>query len=134
MNNIIFNGAMGDTITISGVLKHLSLKINQPVTLHTNWPEIFDNNPYVKESLYRNGMEPNLQPCDNLFVNNLYSCNYVKHYFNQLNMEYTNDVETKIIFNKDEITLAKDELKEFNNYKKNLFCYHRFLFELLLIS
>jgi ADP-heptose:LPS heptosyltransferase len=124
MNPIIFDGALGDTITLSGVLKDLHKKTNELVTLYTNWPEIFDNNPYIKSSLPRNRMLSNLEPCRNVFVNNLYSCNCVKHYYEQLGIEYPSvaNIDTKIYFTDEEIKSAEEELKEFSQYKKIAVC------------
>jgi len=120
MNTIVFDGALGDTICISGVLKDLHKKTNELVTLYTNWPEIFDNNPYIKSSLPRNRMLSNLEPCRNVFVNNLYNCNIVKHYYEQLGIEYPSvaNIDTKIYFTDEEIKSAEEELKQFCGHKK----------------
>jgi ADP-heptose:LPS heptosyltransferase len=116
MNDIIFDGAIGDTIGLSSIFETIYITTGKKPKVYTNFPEIFYNNPYIEFSNSRNGMQPNLSPC------RVYSCNIIKHYFEQLNLKYTDVDKNKIYLTNDEINLAKEELKAFDGYKKIAVC------------
>lgn len=118
MNNeiqIIFDGAIGDTIGLSSICEILSKLGKEPV-LYTNFPFIFDNNPNIKASYHRNGRIPNIEPC------RVYSCNIVNHYLTQLGIDIINSVTPKIYLSKSEISLSEQEFYEFGNNKKIAVC------------
>jgi len=116
MNRIIFDGAIGDTICVSSIFKILHDSTNSNLEIYSNFPEIFYNNPYISNSYIRDGLQPNLEPC------RVYSCNIIKHYLTQLNLEYDTSIKSKIFLTEDEINIAKEELKEFDGYKKIAVC------------
>ena len=117
MNRLIFNGAIGDTIGITASLKKIHEITGKKVDIYTKFPEIFYNNPHVSFSNQLNPMTgTNLEPCKK------YDCNIVKHYANQLGLDYDDTFKAEIFLSEEEILAAKEELKDFDGFKKVAVC------------
>lgn len=113
---IIFDGAIGDTIGLTILCDELNHRYNKKSIVYSNFPFIFNNNPNVIQSYYRNGMSPNIEPC------RTYSCNIVQHYFNQMGISYEQSLTPKIYLTDLEKENSKIELQELSNHKKIAVC------------
>jgi ADP-heptose:LPS heptosyltransferase len=116
MKQLYFSGAIGDTLGLTAILPQLENTINSKIELFTNFPELFFNNPYVASSNLLNNMHTNIQPCLT------YDCNIVNHYVTQLQLNYNKQMRPELYLTDTEIGSAKNELKEFNGFKKIAVC------------
>ena len=116
MEQIYFLGAIGDTLGLTAILPQLSTTTNNKIDVFTKFPELFFNNPYVNTSNILDSSYTNIQPCLT------YDCNIVKHYSNQLQLDYQEQLRPKLYLTDAEIIAAKQELKELDGFKKIAVC------------
>jgi ADP-heptose:LPS heptosyltransferase len=116
MKQLYFSGAIGDTLGVTAILPQLVTKTNSKIDVFTKFPELFINNPYINTSNVLNTSNTNIQPCLT------YDCNIVNHYATQLQLTYNKQLHPELYLTETEIEYAKNELNEFNGFKKIAVC------------
>jgi len=116
MNQIHFSGAIGDTLGITAILPQLSSRTTSKINVFSKFPELFLNNPYVETSNTLNEANINIQPCIT------YDCNIVNYYSTQLQLTYDKKMRPELYLTDSEIEFAKQELSEFQGFKKIAVC------------
>lgn len=108
--------SIGDTLGLTAVIKKLYEFSGEKVKVVTPLMELFENNPYVEIAPIDFNTTIKLSPCLQ------YDCNIIKHYAEQLNIEFTSDLIPELYLQNGEIEYAKKELVEFNSVKKIAVC------------
>ena len=115
-------GSLGDTVCASGALRNLHKKINSDFFVETNYPSLFEDEPYVLKSTYCFYEEHDLD-IENFYQN--FDKIYIADYFTQNHLQSkinivesyceTLDVDRT---SKPYITVSDDKLKNFNFYNE----------------
>lgn len=106
--------SVGDTLCISAILEKLSEEKGDKLIMCAQ-PQLYDlwlNNPYLK------GITSNIHPTINIIPCREVSCNIVRYYVKQLNLNASEPILPKIYLTLNEIEWGKNQLKEFDGYKK----------------
>jgi RimJ/RimL family protein N-acetyltransferase len=104
--------SIGDTLCLTPIIEAISKERNELTTVCTPLPELFFNNPYVKDITQNQNPNINLQPCVS------HGCNAIELYAKQMNLKLPKRSKPKIYLSNDEIEYGKNALAEFEGYKK----------------
>jgi len=116
---IAADGALGDTLAITSVVRKLYELHNEKISVATMYPDIWENNPYVNDILkytYNTHYDTNISPC------RTWSCNIIENCFSQLGLKYDKDILPELYLSKSEILYAKDIFKKYTAKKKIVVC------------
>lgn len=113
-------GTLGDTFCATGAVKNLRNKINTDLFIETNFPSIFEDEPYVIKSSYCFYEEHDLdierfyQKFDKIYVADYFTQNHLQAKTNIVESycEYLNVPKTS----KPNITLSEEKFNNFNFY------------------
>ena len=125
MENIIIGATLydniicsiGDTLCLTPVIEEISKQKNQLVTVSTLVPELFYNNPYVKDIVNTNFVTVNLSHSIPYHTIE-YSSNVVESYAEQLNMTLPKDHKPKIYLSDEELEYGRNQLREYEGFKR----------------
>lgn len=109
--------SIGDTLCLTPIIEEISKRKNQLITVSTSIPELFYNNPYIKEIVNTNNLTIDISH-SLPYYSVEYSSNVVDFYAERANIELPKDRKPKIYLSNTEIEYGKNELKEFNGFKK----------------
>jgi ADP-heptose:LPS heptosyltransferase len=98
--------SIGDTLGLTPIIEKLSEDNN--ITVCTAVPELFYNNPHVKNILVIPYPNINISPC------RCTECNIIQFYGEQLNIELSKETLPKIYLTSDEIKFGKNLLSDFD--------------------
>jgi len=104
--------SLGDNICLTPIIENLYHQKNELITVSTLLPELFLNNPYVKDTVVNNN------PRIVLFPSIRYEYNIIEYYAEQMEMDIPKGTAPKIYLSPDEIEYGKILLKEFEGFKK----------------
>ena len=104
--------SIGDTICLTPIIEAISKERNELINVCTPIPELFFNNPYVKDITQNQNPNINLYPCV------AHGCNAIEYYAKQTNHKLSKKSKPKIYLTNDEIEYGKNALAEFEGYKK----------------
>jgi len=103
--------SVGDSLGMSPIIEKLNELHQQKIVVCTAVPELFLNNPFVKEISSDLNPTIRLEPCR--FV----ACNIIQHYASQTGVEVPREIRPKIYLSPEEIEYGKKIVEEFGGSK-----------------
>jgi ADP-heptose:LPS heptosyltransferase len=110
--------SVGDTLCISAILEKLSEEKGDKLIMCA-LPQLYDlwlNNPYLKSINSNTNPTINMIPCRQV------PCNIVRYYTKQLNLTIPEPIKPRIYLTPEEIEWGKNQVREFDGYKKIVIC------------
>lgn len=113
--------SIGDTLCLTPIIEALSKQKNQLITVSTSIPELFYNNPYIKEIVNTNNLTIDIS--HSLPYHSVeYSSNVVEFYAERAGITLPKDHKPRLYLSNDEIKYGRDVLREFEGFKRIAVC------------
>jgi ADP-heptose:LPS heptosyltransferase len=113
--------SIGDTLCLTPIIEALSKQKNQLITVSTSIPELFYNNPYVKEIVNTNNLTIDISH-SLPYYSVEYSSNVVEFYAERVGITLPKEHKPKIYLDDDELEYGRNQLREYEGFKRIAVC------------
>ena len=109
--------SIGDTLCLTPIIEEISKQKNQKLIISTLIPEIFNNNPYVKDVMNTNNLTIDISH-SLPYYSIEYSSNIVEFYAERAGITLPKDHKPRIYLTDEEKKYGKHMLSEFEGFKR----------------